>query len=298
MKTLLVTAILATGACAGACIPVAGDRIFGRDLALANPAFSALAANMTVAYAPAPGTKRIFAQAELARIARANNIALPAPEEVCFEIPMRAIDNADVIASMRRALPPDTELRVVDPPSGPVPVGSIEFPLTGLEPPARGTRMWRGYVKYGETLRMRISARVDARYRVEAVVAVRDLSPNVPILASHLRIDTVNAPLEMDRHVARRIDEVLGRIPRKSITAGSTIPIAILDLPPAVRRGDSVKVEVRSGPARVQIDAVAETAGRAGDMLELRNPSSGKTFRARLEGASKAVIVVGAGQTL
>jgi hypothetical protein len=33
-------------------------------------------------------------------------------------------------------------------------------------------------------------------------------------------------------------------------------------------------------------------------MLELRNPSSGKTFRARLDSGSKAVIVVGAGQVL
>jgi flagella basal body P-ring formation protein FlgA len=283
-------------------MPLSGDRILGRDLALADPAFAALPASLTIAYAPPPGTKRIFARAELARIARANNIkqpdSPPVADEICFEIPLRQLEDTDVLSSMRRSLPADTELTLVELTRVAVPAGSLEFPLTGLEPSVQGTRVWRGYVRYGDTLRMTVRARVTVRRLVEAVVAVTDLAANVPIDASHLRIEAANEPLERDRHLARRLDEVVGRVPKRSVAAGSPIPLSILDIPPTVRRGDAVKVEVRSGSARIQISAIAESAARAGEMVELRNPSSGKTFHARLEADSKAVIEVGAGHTL
>ena len=298
MKTLVLAVAFLSPAFADGCLPVSGDRILGRDLALAIPAFAALPATLTIGYAPTPGTKRTFAPAELARIARANKIDLATLDEVCFEIPMHQIEDTDVLSSMRRSLPADAELTLVELPKTAGPVGRIEFPVTGLEPNVKGSRIWRGYVTYGETLRLRIWARVSACRRVEAVVAVSDLALNIPIDAAHLRLQTVATPIGPDQRLASRLDEVLGRIPKKTISAGSPIPLAILDIPPSVHRGDAVKVEVRSGPARIQIDAIAESAARAGDMLELRNPSSGKTFRARLDSGSKAVIVVGAGQVL
>jgi flagella basal body P-ring formation protein FlgA len=297
MKTILAGLAFISLSCGAACLPVSGDRIRGRDLALAIPVFAALPANLTVAYAPAPGAKRVFAQAELGRIARANNINTAISEEVCFEIPMHEIEDTDVLSSMRRSLTADAELSLVELPRTAVPVGRLEFPLTGLEPAVKGTRIWRGFVTYGETLRMRIWARVDVCRRVEAVVAVSDLALNVPIDAAHLRVETVSAPVGPDQHVAQHVDQVLGRIPKKTVSAGSTIPLAILDIPPTVRRGDAVKVEVLSGPARIQIDAVAENAARPGDIVQLRNPATGKIFRARLEAGPKAIIVV-AGQVL
>ncbi len=298
MTTLIAAlAVLSLHYGAAACLPVTGDRILGRDLALADAAFAALPANLTVAYAPAPGTKRAFAQAELARIARANNIKTAIPEEICFEIPMHEIEDTDVLSSMRRSLTADAELSLVELPRTVVPVGRLEFPLTGLEPAVKGARIWRGFITYGETLRMRIWARVNVCRRVEAVVAVSALALNVPIDAAHLRLETVSVPVGQDQHVAQHIEQVLGRVPKKTVDAGSTIPLALLEIPPTVRRGDAVKVEVRSGPARIQIDAVAENAARTGEIVQLRNPSTGKTFRARLEGGSKAVIVV-AGKAL
>jgi len=297
MKTLIAALAAVSLSYGGTCLPVTGDRILGRDLALAVPAFAALPANLTVAYAPAPSAKRVFAEAEIARIARANNIKLAIPEEVCFEIPMHEIEDTDVLSSMRRSLTADAELTLVELPRASVPVGRLEFPLTGLEPAVKGARIWRGFVSYGETLRMRIWARVEVRRRLDAVVAVADLALNVPIDAAHLRLETVSAPIGPDRQVAQHIEQVLGRIPKKTVSAGSTIPLAILDIPPTVRRGDAVKVEVLSGPARIQIDAVAESAARDGEMVQLRNPSTGKIFRARLEGGAKAIIVV-AGQAL
>jgi flagella basal body P-ring formation protein FlgA len=144
---------------------------------------------------------------------------------------------------------------------------------------------------------MPIWARVTVQRKYVAVVAAKDLPLNEPIDPSSLRMQPVTVPIDSDR-LALRIEDVLGRVPRKAVRAGETIPIAILNLPPTVHRGDAVRVEVRSGSARLVFDAVAQGPACEGDMVELRNPTNGKTFRARLEDSGRAVIVVPSRQSL
>jgi len=45
-----------------------------------------------------------------------------------------------------------------------------------------------------------------------------------------------------------------------------------------------------SGDARLLFDAAAETAGRLGEMVLIRNPENGKRFQARVEGKDKVAI--------
>jgi len=291
MLRLMAWTIVLSCSAFAACLPVAGDRIYGSDLAAAIPAFSSIPPSATIAYAPAPGTQRIFAAAEIARIARANRVNLPDPVEVCFEIPMRPMTAEETLASMRRTLPPEAELSIVELPKTNIPAGILEFPLTGLEPSARGARIWRGSVRYAETLRMPVWARVTVERKYAAVVAARDLATNVAIDPAWLRLETVSVPLDTER-LALRIEDVYGRVPTRPVHAGQTIPLGILDFPPAVHRGDAVTVEVQSGLARLRFDAVAEGAARAGDMVDLRNPSNGRVFRARVEQSGRAVLVV------
>jgi flagella basal body P-ring formation protein FlgA len=123
-------------------------------------------------------------------------------------------------------------------------------------------------------------------------VAFRDLPQNAAIDAAALRIEVRTGRVQRGR-VALRMEDVAGRIPKRLVKAGAPIPLDVLNEAPAVRRGDAVRVEVRSGPTRLLFDAIADREAKNGDMVELRNPSNGKIFRARLEG-SKAVIVIGA----
>jgi flagella basal body P-ring formation protein FlgA len=292
MTKYIVFSLILTSSAFCACFPIGGDRIYGSDLAAASPAFASLPPDLTIAYAPAPGSQRIFAAAELARIARANRIALATPpSEVCFEIPMRPMTADETLDTMRKVLPPEAELSIVELPKTNIPVGRLEFPLNGLEPAAHGARVWRGSVRYSETLRMPVWARVSVQRRYVAVVAAKDLPLNEPIDPSSLHLETVTVPIDSER-LALRIEDVLGRVPKKAVRAGEAIPIGILNFPPTVHRGDAIRVEVRSGQARLLFDAVAQGPGCEGDMVELRNPSTGRTFRARLEEAGRAVIVV------
>jgi flagella basal body P-ring formation protein FlgA len=289
---------LQTLAAAG-CLPVTGDCILGRDLALADTRLSALPGTAPFGYAPVPGTRRVFTAAELERIARANGVA-PGPDaavfaEVCFEVPLHVPADAEFIESMRRVLPGEASVRLVDAGRSAIPVGRIEFPLSGLEPPAAGgdaAQLWRGFVQFTDSRRIAVWARVAVVVTYPAVVTRKDLAPETPIEATSLQIETRSGPLKREA-TASRIEDVAGRVVRRPLRSGVEIPVSLLDEPPAIRRGDLVRVEVRSGLAVLRFDAIAETTVRAGEMAELRNPISGKTFRARAEPGSKAVVVIG-----
>jgi flagella basal body P-ring formation protein FlgA len=74
------------------------------------------------------------------------------------------------------------------------------------------------------------------------------------------------------------------------------LPVLRSDLAEAfqVERGDTVEVMVIAGAAQLALDAQAEASGRQGDVIPLRNPRSGKLFRARIDGKGRAVVMVGA----
>jgi hypothetical protein len=57
-----------------------------------------------------------------------------------------------------------------------------------------------------------------------------------------------------------------------------------------VERGDAIKVEVTSGAARLAFEAVAESAGRQGDSVLVRNPENGHLFQAKVLQTGKVVI--------
>lgn len=301
MFRLAIVAVLLASACAAECLPVTTNRITGRDLAKANPAFAALPATYIVGIAPEPGQRRAFSAAELGRIAAANRVPRTAFTEVCFEVPMAKLAEKDLLAAMRQVLSPEAEVKIIEASGGDVPAGTIEFPLASLEPPAAGSggvQLWRGFVRYAETRKAPVWVRVSLVEHFKAVVATRDLAPNTALsmsaaseMGSFFRVEERTGPPPREKIAASPAD-VAGRQVTRAIKAGDVIPMAALTAAWDVRRGDPIRVEVRSGEARLAFDAIAETPAREGDMFELRNPGSGKLFRARLERGSRAVLVL------
>jgi hypothetical protein len=57
-----------------------------------------------------------------------------------------------------------------------------------------------------------------------------------------------------------------------------------------VLRGAQVMVEVTSGAALVRFEADAESSGRTGESVLVRNPENGKLFQARVEGKGKVMV--------
>jgi flagella basal body P-ring formation protein FlgA len=291
VRTLLVLAF-ASFALHAECVPVTGIRLFGSDLARADLRYSTLPAGLAVGFAPSPGSRRVFPASELARIARANGLAIDSPADLCFEFPVRAITGDEAMTAIRKSVPANAKVEIVNLSPDEVPGGELRFPPDGFN-----AQHWRGYVLYAGNLRAPVWADVRLSIPVISLIAVRDLPAEVEIDPASVRAETTTVSSLREIAVLRpavlQPDDVKGLAPRSGIRAGAVIHRADLEAAPAVRRGDPIRVEVESGRARLHFDAVAEASARVGDVIELRSPLGGKSFRARLESSSKAVVVLG-----
>ena len=98
---------------------------------------------------------------------------------------------------------------------------------------------------------------------------------------------------DADKAVELAREEVAGLVLKRPVKSGVPVPATAAAARLAVRRGETVRVDVASGWARLHFEAVAETDAREGDQIALRNPISGKTFRARVGAAGRATVVIG-----
>src|ERR1700741_1601789 len=87
------------------CLPVLGDRILAADMARAVPGFAALAPEVALGYAPAPGARRTYSAAELARLARRYGLADEPGTEACFTRRMEVLTAERVATAIRKELP-------------------------------------------------------------------------------------------------------------------------------------------------------------------------------------------------
>ena len=62
-----------------------------------------------------------------------------------------------------------------------------------------------------------------------------------------------------------------------------------------MKRGETVKVEVHSGNARLEFEAQTEASGVAGQTVPVVNPVSKKRFKARVEGKGRVSVGTGKG---
>jgi flagella basal body P-ring formation protein FlgA len=281
----------------GPCEMIANDRILGEDLAKALPAFlNKMPGDAVVSYSPAPGARRVFTSAELQRIGAPYGVAVAPDAEACFEWSLQPLTSDIVRAAILDSLQsPDARIDILAISGNQAPAGKVSFPLSGLlastitgsETPVT----WRGEVLYHGSRKFSIWARVKISATMTRVVATQLILPGQTVAPDQVRIETYDDfPLRND--IARNLEEVVGRMPRRAIRSG--LPVFRSDLiePFQVRRGDLVDVTAISGAAQLRMPALAETQGRQGDMITLKNAQSGKTFRARIEGKDKALVMV------
>lgn len=292
----LLLALCLSGVCEAGCFDVEGDRILAGDLALAWKEFASIPSDTAVAFAPVPGAQRIFRLPELRRLATRYAVPLTIETDLCFERPMEALTSEKILRAMPTT-PEFAEARidVLEFSRYPVPRGDVEFPRAGLGAPATrdGAVLWKGYVRYGGDHRFAIWARVKISLPLRRVIAVERLKPGVLIEESQIRLETyIGFPPR--QKIAQDIREVAGRLAHRSIPAGGPIALADLELPREVARGDVVDVETSTGAAKITLRGRAESGGRSGDTVSVRNLQSGRTFRARVESKGKVIVNGGA----
>jgi flagella basal body P-ring formation protein FlgA len=272
-----------------ACTPVEGDRILGQHLAEALPAFRTLPPETLLGSTPPPGARRTFHAPELESIAQRYAIQLDAPSEVCFEWPMETLGRDRFLAAMQASLQTsEAQIEIAETSTLPVPRGRLEFPRDMLGKPASPAQkdpvLWRGRVVYGDHL-YPVWARVWVKAPCDRFIAVEALKPGQAIDSRQVRAErgecfpSAQAPLSP-----------VGLVPSRGIAAGAEIQPGFVAPPNDVNRGDAVQVEVRGGAVRLAFTAKAESGGRNGDFVAIRNPSSNRLFQARIEGKDAVVV--------
>ena len=265
------------------CIPVDGPETSSRGISRPQRLSSRPAPETDMGYAPVPGAVRTIRPDELARIGSRHGLSVTTSDPVCFSWEMAALDPARVEQAMRASLPPEASLEVLDLSRGATPAGEVEFPYSMLK-----AGMWRGYVKYGSGAKHEVWARVRVNLKQTRVAAAVPLRVGVRIAADQLRVEQVDAPPESG--YVERIEDAVGLIPKRSFAEGSALLLRVLDKPATVQRGDTVRLRAVSGAAQVTLDVQAQAAGKIGDLIAVKNPSSGRVLRARVENSGEVTL--------
>jgi flagella basal body P-ring formation protein FlgA len=278
------------------CVPVTGSRILGADLARVVPALKTIPPDLPIAPSPLPGAIRTFPVSELQTLALRFAIPAVAVEEVCFRIATETLNRARVIESMMDALKiPDVRIEVLDATNEATPTGRIEFRRENLGTPAGPNRsspiIWRGDVIYAGDRRFAIWAKVRITAPVTRLIADENLRAGIPIKSGQIREEVTDAfPLSSGRLAS--LSQVEGLIPLRAIASGAEVRPDDVGQPYEVNRGDLVHVEVRAGAARLALTGRAESAGRVGDLVPVRNIDSSRVFPAVVEGKDSVVVLV------
>ncbi len=278
------------------CLALIDDAITAAHLAPLAPAFSALPGPTRVAWAPAPGVTRWISRGELIRLGHQHGLAIPADSTatgVCIIRLVEPLDREKVLAAMRAA-GPAYEVDLISYGPKETPPGRLEFSAQTLPHPPRPANrtlappliQWRGRVVSAAGRFFPVWARARIVVRRPALVAVRPISPGEIVAADAIeRLELVDypgweAPLA-DPAVA------IGRRARRAIAARSPLLAPLLALRRDIERGDSVTVEL---PGEATLTAEADSPGRTGETILLRNPLTGRRFPSKVTGAGKAQI--------
>ncbi len=280
---------------AAACLPAEGEKILARDMARGCPAFAAIEGETVLGWAPAPGVRRSFGAGELARLAARFNLPAPAGP-VCFERPLVPLERARLAEVLFRSLGvAGARIAIEDFSRHPAPRGELVFPREWLRAPAPGASaavLWKGYVRYAGARRFPVWARVRISAPFTRVRAAALLRAGEAIGAGQLTVEAAEGFPAAGRE-AETVAQVVGRRPRRTIPAGAAVPLALLEQPREVERGDVVRVEVASGAARLSLEGRAESAGRAGETVRVRNLAANRAFTARVAGKGEVRVEAG-----
>jgi flagella basal body P-ring formation protein FlgA len=206
---------------------------------------------------------------------------------------MERLDRTRLVEAMQSALGiADAEIEIAETSLYPIPRGRLEFSRDRLGAPAsagqRAPVLWPGDVVYGSSRRFAIWARVRIAASCTRLVALENLRPGQPIEARAVALKTEKCFPRGDNAPAP--GQVEGMLPIRAIAAGQPVRLDQLQPPNDINRGDMVSVEVWIGAAHLSLTGRAESAGRSGDQVGIRNLQSNRIFQARVSGKGKALV--------
>lgn len=293
---MILPLLLALSGSPPGCQLIDRDYIVAGDLVAAIPAFAQMPADFNLGYLPSSGESRTLRGADLQRIATNRAVSSGALPDVCFQrrtfVPSAEQIRKAMLASLDIS---GAKIDVVSSSQRPVPMGELVFPRDGFQVPHGASPpqdlLWHGSVRYDETKTALIWAKVRITAPMTRVVPVTSLTPGKPIQKNQVRLE-ICEDFPLDETLARSLDDVVNRIPKSTLQALMPIHKTQVERPPDVAKGDLVTVSVIGGAMRMSLEGTAQTAGITGGVIVVRNPSSGKDFRAQVTGKDQVMVAL------
>ncbi|MGA2880388.1 MAG: flagellar basal body P-ring formation chaperone FlgA [Bryobacteraceae bacterium] len=296
MRTAAVFAILA-GLARAACVAVPSSNILARDLATAVPSFQALDPDEIIGFAPFPGTVRVLSSHDVVLTGRRYGLAFPPGEtapSVCVERIVHHLALEEVRASLLAAFDnADVRLEVLAFSNQPFPPGRLEFQRATLnKPPGNNPQtpvIWRGRLLYDDQRSLVVWAKVRISVDGDIFLATESIPKGAVIRADQVATAHVRQFPSSELSPTLPL-AVVGKIARRILPAGQPIVADALDDFKDVFRGETVHVQAIDGGASIRFDAIAQSSGQKGEVIMVHNPSSGRNFRALIEGPEQVAV--------
>ena len=127
-----------------------------------------------------------------------------------------------------------------------------------------------------------LTSSVTAKAAEYAIVAKRTIYPGQMIYATDLKaVKLIREPQIRYRFVSQ-FEEIVGQQAKRTILPGRFIKIGSAQPAPLVKAGALKRVQFSNGALAISVVCVALSDAGAGDMVRMRNPSSGKIFTAQV----------------
>ncbi len=279
------------------CLAVEDEKILASHLADRIVAMKQIKEDTVFGFTPKYGVRRVIPGFEIAAFARKYGVAIPVEKEICVIRSSRKLTEEEIMQSLFNVVreiagTEDVEIKLLDYSRQELPYGEIKFLKSNWNRIEREDAVfWRGVIPTHPSSNVPFWVKARITVLRDVVSAVRDLDAG-----SYITPDTFSVRKSMlglmSTFPASGAHEVVGRISMRKISAGDMIFMRNLRSPQEVFTGEVVEVSIRKGMLHLQLEAKAESSGRRGERIILRNPVSGKRFEARVTGVRQAMVEV------
>lgn len=175
--------------------------------------------------------------------------------------------------------PSDVEVRIsgfkpLALPPGPVKLRVLR-PVKGVTP---GTHSFFVAADVGGKEEAKTWVRAEVRVYADVVVSSAPLAHHEPVSSKDVRLERRDITSLSGRPLTRVADAV-GKQAARAIEVNEIFVQSAVERPTLMRRGTMVVLLYETGSLRVETPGIAEEPGRVGDMIQVKNPTSGKLMR-------------------
>ncbi|MGI6657741.1 MAG: flagellar basal body P-ring formation chaperone FlgA [Desulfobulbus sp.] len=276
-------------------VQVAGQDLVLADIAEIEPANDELA-QLPVGPAPAPGKSKKFNTATLASSlqsrTRGETISWQGSQTVTVQRLGQQVSREELENMVNQYLQENQDMCPVSAEcrfsliSGPkevvVPTGTLSWQITPSRQGSAGATSFSVALSVDDNDAGTCLLRGRVTVLAEVVVTTRPLRRGDVINAAGLSVQRQDIA-DVVRPVTD-IDAPVGMLAARSIPAGSILVEDYVVSPPVVKKGDVVKIFARKNALRISTEGLAMRDGREGEVIAVKNISSNKMLRCRVDG--------------